>query len=69
MSPDPPRAVFDCNVYFQALLNPEGPAGRCVSAALNGELTLFVSRFVLDEIRRTANDPRSKGGREPTMRP
>lgn len=51
------RAVFDCNIYFQALINEEGPAGRCLSAALRGEVELFISRFVIDELRRTAMDP------------
>lgn len=51
------RAVFDCNVYFQSLINEEGPAGLCVSAALRGEANLFVSRFVMEEIRRTGTDP------------
>ncbi|NOS99221.1 MAG: putative toxin-antitoxin system toxin component, PIN family [Phycisphaerales bacterium] len=57
MTPHPAvPVVYDCNIYFQALLNEEGPAGRCVSAALNGEVSLFLSRFVLDEIRRTAGN-------------
>ena len=43
-------------LYFQALINEKGPAGKCVSAALAGNVTLFVSRFILDEIRRTATD-------------
>ncbi|HKQ50235.1 MAG TPA: putative toxin-antitoxin system toxin component, PIN family [Phycisphaerae bacterium] len=50
------RAVFDCNVYFQALINEEGPAGRCLSAALHGEIELYISRFVIDELRRTGMD-------------
>ncbi len=56
MSPALPRAVFDCNVYFQALVNEQGPAGQCVAAALDGRVTLFVSRFVMNEIRLTATD-------------
>lgn len=56
MTPELPAAVFDCNVYFQALINEEGPAGKCFTAALNGDFRLFFSRFVVAEIRRTASD-------------
>lgn len=56
MSPALLRVVFDCNVYFQALINEEGPAGKCVAAAFDGRVTLFITRFVMDEIRRTATD-------------
>jgi predicted nucleic acid-binding protein len=28
------RVVFDCNVYAQRLLNPGGPAGKCVDLAM-----------------------------------
>jgi putative PIN family toxin of toxin-antitoxin system len=45
------KAVYDCNIYVQALINMTGPAGGCVEAALAGRVSLFVSSFVLDEIR------------------
>lgn len=51
MSPIPPRAVYDCNIYVQSLININGPAGRCVRKALSGEVSLFISDFVLNEIR------------------
>jgi putative PIN family toxin of toxin-antitoxin system len=51
------RVVFDCNVYFQALINEKGPAGKCVSYAFDRRLTLFLSAYVLKEVRRTATDP------------
>lgn len=44
------RVVFDCNVFAQALLNPQGPAGRCLELARTGQVKLFVSEFVLEEI-------------------
>jgi len=47
------RAVFDCNVYLQAILNPRGPAGSCLQAAFDGRVLLFWSDHVLLEIRRT----------------
>ncbi len=51
------KVVFDCNVYLQALANPAGPAGRCVELALRGVVALYVSPFVLDEIRRVTSYP------------
>jgi putative PIN family toxin of toxin-antitoxin system len=44
-------AVFDCNVYAQALINPRGPAGGSVAAAQWGRVTLFISDYILQEIR------------------
>jgi putative PIN family toxin of toxin-antitoxin system len=45
------KVVYDCNVYVQALINPFGPAGECINRALNKSVALFVTDFVLDEIR------------------
>jgi len=45
------RVVYDCNVFVQALINPTGPAGRCVNKVRDSEVVLFVSPFVLTEIR------------------
>lgn len=47
----PGRVVFDCTVFAQALINPKGPAGACVTAAQSGRLRLFVSEYVLTEVR------------------
>lgn len=49
-----PRVVFDCNVYFQALISPGGPSGRCVTAAVGREVELFTSRHVIAELLATA---------------
>lgn len=48
------RVVYDCNVHLQALLNANGPAGRCVEAALDKRVQLFWSSVVAAELRRTA---------------
>ena len=44
------RVVFDCNVYAQALINEVSPAGRCYALARSGDMILFVSAYVLEEI-------------------
>ena len=49
--PAKPLAVFDCNVFAQALINPNGPAGALVEAAARGTLRLFVTEHLLVEIR------------------
>jgi putative PIN family toxin of toxin-antitoxin system len=46
----PIRVVFDCTVFAQALINPKGPAGSCLTAAQGGQVRLFVSDFVIREI-------------------
>jgi putative PIN family toxin of toxin-antitoxin system len=52
------RAVFDCNVFLQALAAPGGPAGRCVQRALDGQIELVTSPAVLNELRDVAARPR-----------
>jgi len=47
----PPRVVYDGNVFVQAVINVRGPAARCVEKAAAGDVTLFVTPFILDEIR------------------
>src|SRR5438552_3327751 len=57
VSDKPRKVVFDCNIFAQALLNPLGPAGACVDAAIDGRVRLFISDFVLEEIRDIPNKP------------
>jgi putative PIN family toxin of toxin-antitoxin system len=45
------RVVFDCNVFLQALLNPNGVASKCLEAVRSGKAKLFVSKDTLEEIR------------------
>lgn len=52
------KVVFDCNVFLQALANPDGPAGRCVEMALSGQVSLYLSPIVLEEIRRVTSYPK-----------
>ena len=52
-----PVVVFDCNVYLQALINPEGPAGRCLTLAFERRVRLWASRLTFQELRRVAGYP------------
>ena len=62
MTAVPPKVAFDCNIFVQALINLNGPAGRCVQKVRDGELALFVSPFVLAEIREIHNKIPAKYG-------
>jgi putative PIN family toxin of toxin-antitoxin system len=52
------RVVFDCNTFVQALAAPDGPAGRCVQLAVDRKVDLFISAFVLEELRRVTSRPK-----------
>ncbi len=51
------RVVYDCNIYFQALISPRGPSGACLGAAYERRVSLFCSAFIINEVRRTAGRP------------
>jgi len=51
------RVVFDCNVFLQALLSSRGPAFGCIELARAGDVAVFVSPYVLQELRRTPQHP------------
>jgi putative PIN family toxin of toxin-antitoxin system len=59
---DSEKVVFDCTVFAQALISPKGPAAACLTHAQNGILTLFVSDYVLQEIRELPAKIRPKFG-------
>ncbi len=54
------KVVFDCNVFLQALVNPNGPAGRCKQLVDRGEVELFVSEEVLTEMAEVLSRPRTR---------
>ena len=52
-----PRVVFDCMIYLQATINESGPAAALLRLVDNDEITLFVSREVLEEVRNVLSRP------------
>lgn len=52
------RAVFDCNVYFQAILRKRGPAGECFERVATGQVRLFYADFVIDELLDITSRPK-----------
>ena len=47
---EPEHVVFDCNVYFQSLISPTGPAGTLLLAVQEGRLILYASQRVFTEL-------------------
>ena len=45
------RVVFDCNIFVQFLLNPNGVAAKCLEVVQGGKAKLFISKETLEEIR------------------
>ena len=45
------KVVYDCNVLLQSLLSESGPAAACVQLALARSVELFLTRYILDELR------------------
>jgi putative PIN family toxin of toxin-antitoxin system len=54
---EPERVVFDCNIFFQALISPAGPAGQAFDAVVDGSCLLFVSEFIFDELKDITSRP------------
>ena len=57
MTTNPERVVFDCNVFFQALTSPAGPAARLLELASRRDILLFVSAYAFDELRDVTAQP------------
>lgn len=45
-------AVFDCNVFLQSMLSSHGAAHACWERVLAGEVKLYVTAYILAEIRK-----------------
>ena len=62
MISSPPKAVYDCNIFVQALINLNGPAGRCFEKAKDGHALLIASPFILAEVREIHSKTPAKYG-------
>jgi putative PIN family toxin of toxin-antitoxin system len=56
MTEEKPGAVFDCNVFFQAARNVDGPAAKALRLFEHGDFSLFVSDEILKEVGVTFAD-------------
>jgi putative PIN family toxin of toxin-antitoxin system len=54
----PRSAVFDCNVFLQTMLNHRGSSHACWEKVLTGEVILFVTPYMLAEVRNLPNHPK-----------
>jgi uncharacterized protein len=53
------RAVFDCVILLQAAGRPTGPAAACLQAVRDGRLELFLSPYILTEVRDVLSRPKT----------
>jgi len=51
MSDKPPRTVFDCVVFVQALISGRGPSAACIRLVQEASVALFISPEVMAEVR------------------
>ena len=49
--------IFDCNIYLQALLNPNSPASACLALVHTGRVAACLSAQILDEISEVLSRP------------
>jgi predicted nucleic acid-binding protein len=49
------RPFLDTNVLFSGFYNPRGTAGRILDAHVRDQISIIVSRQVLDELVRTVH--------------
>lgn len=52
------RVVFDSNIFFQALLSDNGPAGRCLSLVESRKVVLCLSDAILNEVADVVTRPK-----------
>ena len=56
----PLAVVFDCNIFVQIFLNPNGTAFRCYDLLKTGSVELFITGKILTEIAEVLSRPRFK---------
>jgi putative PIN family toxin of toxin-antitoxin system len=56
--PEPLGVVFDCMVFLQAAANRNSPSARVLALVEVGEIKLFVSEEILNELREVLSRPK-----------
>ena len=54
---EPLAVVFDCMIFLQATANRKSIAAQALDLLDSGEITLFISRKILKEVREVLNRP------------
>src|SRR5437763_325787 len=57
MNPSRPDVVFDCNVFLQAISRLNGPAAQALRLVEQNAVTLYLSKAIIREFRRTLTYP------------
>jgi putative PIN family toxin of toxin-antitoxin system len=52
-----PAVVFDCNIFLQGLIRRTGPSAEALRFVERNEVTLYVSRSILRELRSVLGYP------------
>lgn len=55
------RAVFDCNIYLQILINDASVAAKCFELARHNRIDLFISDFTFTELAEVLSRPKILG--------
>ena len=50
------NVTFDTNVFVSGFTHPEGRAGQALANILNDGDVLFVSQFIIDELKRVLTE-------------
>ena len=58
------HAVFDCNVFLQAMISLRGPAHECWRRVVAGDVQLYVSHTILTELRSLPKHPKLRRFRQ-----
>lgn len=53
----PTKVVFDCMIFLQATANEASPAAAALDLIDDGEIKLYVSQPILEEVRKVLNRP------------
>jgi uncharacterized protein len=69
LSPEIPTVVFDCPVYLQAVLRPDGPAAACLHRVEVGAAMLVVSDEIMAEVEEVLGRPEFHRPRPRSLNP
>jgi predicted nucleic acid-binding protein len=64
----PIKVVFDCMIFLQATANEDSPAAAALDLLDAGEIKLYVSEPILEEVRKVLNRDEVRAALPPNHR-